>query len=650
MTQSIRTSADQLKYVLVETAGGPLSPGPSGTLQADLYRPLRLPVVLVGDSKLGGISATISAYESLYVRGYDVDSVILFRSPYENSEYLSETFAERGIKTYAIEPPPEQNTDPQYDQQRMSAYYEEVSVSRTITKLTETIDKKHDERLEKLSSLPASAESIIWHPFRQHAIPQKLLTIDSAYGDYFQGTETVPDKGEALRPFFDGSASWWTQGLGHGNVDLALTAAHAAGRYGHVMFASAVHAPAVDLSTKLLSLLKNPRLSRVFFSDNGSTGVEVALKMALRSASKRYGWSRDEPLGVLGLKGSYHGDCIGAMNCSEPNVYNETVDWYRPWGWWFEVPSLKLKNGAWVLESELGDISFPNMSAIFNFNQRAEHATRYRESILATLTRLTKSRKFGALICEPIVMGAGGMVFVDPLFQRTLIKTVRENPQLFGGEPTDRSNWSGLPLIADEVFSGLYRLGRASSTSFLSLGSDVDADVAPDISVHAKLLTGGLLPLAVTCASESIFSTFLSDRKPDALLHGHSYTAHAVGCSVAEKSLDTLQGLTIGWKDSEGAPWSFWNSEMLKALSASPRLDGVFALGSVLAIYIKTGESGYVSDAAVTLQTTLLEHGVHCRVLGNVLYLMASMVSKPESLARIEGVLLRSLVDKPINA
>ncbi|ERF70491.1 hypothetical protein EPUS_07347 [Endocarpon pusillum Z07020] len=709
-----RSARDGFRYAVLETAGGSLSPAPSGTLQADLYRPLRLPVCLVGDHRLGGIGSTISAFESLHLRGYDVDSVILFHDKvYGNYEFLRDHFRSHGIRTFALPQPPARQKEAQDDEDLMNEYYRSVSNSTSITEIIDLVDHKHYFRVSNLSSMPALAESIIWHPFRQHGISQNILAIDSAYGDFFQGlnpksvsslNDSAPHQKSGiasirqgpeepiLEPLFDGSASWWTQGLGHGSPDLALTAAHAAGRYGHVMFASAAHAPALELSSKLLSMLANPRLSRVFFSDNGSTGIEVALKMALRAASKRYGWSRDdEPIGVLGFKGSYHGDCIATMNCSEPSTYNEAVNWYQPWGWWFDPPSLKMRNGVWELQvpQEMGirtTFQFQSLEHIFDYDTRTHrgHSEIYEQFIMSTLRRLIvdEGRKFGALICEPILLGAGGMIFVDPLFQRTLLKVIRGNPALFAGASGSTHSastsmeksldWSGLPIIADEVFTGLYRLGRASSSSFLSKSQNthvVDEDIAPDISVHAKLLTGGLLPLAITTASESIFNVFLSDKKQDALLHGHSYTAHAVGCSVGAKSLAMLselekngawQGYQNGWRASTAYNpsesekgvhfWSFWNQVSVKRLSESNKVDGVFALGSVLAIYLKTedGQSGYTSNAAADLQSTLfgISDGgfvVHSRVLGNVLYLMASMTSNQESLAAIEKTLMRAL-------
>lgn len=607
----------------------------------------------------------------------------------------------------------------------MLEYYRQTSSLPVVDALLECIHEKHHERLSKLSSMPALAESVIWHPFRQHGLPQEIIAIDSAYGDQFQAStpaiipddtsvpspsalspiSRLPESEPLLTPLFDGSASWWTQGLGHGNPTLSLTAAHAAGRYGHVMFANAVHGPALDLAYSLLSSLANPRLSRVFYTDNGSTGMEVAVKMGLRASCARYGWDKQKhKIEVLGLAGSYHGDTIGVMNCSEPSPFNEKVDWYKPAGFWFNPPQLKMREGVWevTVPTDLTTgvandapqdqvFQFNNLTDLFDFSVRKEagHEKQYARIIQTTLTHLIndRGRKFGALILEPIVMGAGGMIFVDPLFQRTLIQQVRRLNVVAGSflpaEPlTNRMmpDWTGLPIIADEVFTGLYRLGRPSSSSFLSANPKsgaLDVEIAPDISVHAKLLTGGLLPLAITTASESIFNTFLSEEKQDALLHGHSYTAHAVGCAVANKSLEELSGMDRskkwdGYKEawvSPSAPstaalgqptrsgsisptcWSFWSPDTVKALSRSSRVSGIWALGTVLAITLRSNTStvGYTSNAAATLQQQLLRlrdeegSGIHSRVLGDVLYLMTSLITPEEAVRRIERVLVKAL-------
>lgn len=207
----------------------------------------------------------------------------------------------------------------------------------------------------------------------------------------------------------------------------------------------------------------------------------------------------------------------------------------------------------------------------------------------------------------------------DPLFQHTLVQVVRENPQIFGQGSNSKGDnasdtvdnpacietkWFGLPILFDEVFAGLYRLGRFTAASFLQ--------VSPDVAVHAKLLTGGLVPLCVTLASEDIFRAFLSANKSDALLHGHSYTAHAVGCNVAVDSVQTMMKMEQNgdWDEyrkswmladnSDGQQktvpevWSSWSQGFVNDLSHAETVESVFALGSVLSITLRdlTGAGG----------------------------------------------------------
>ena len=255
---------------------------------------------------------------------------------------------------------------------------------------------------------------------------------------------------------------------------------------------------------------------------------------------------------------------------------------------------------------------------------------------------------------------------------------VRDHPELFSlnaPAPKQSPSWSGLPVIFDEVFTGLYRLGRRTSASFLG--------IHPDVAVNAKLLTGGLVPLCTTVASEEIFNAFSSAEKSDALLHGHSYTAHAVGCTVAVDSLKTMAKLdTDGswdvyradWRSSSPATvessapevWSVWSHGLLEDLSSAKSVESVFAIGTVLSISLRdeagggmlcssdrnidkaNNIAGYNSDAAKGLQQKLAVGGdqfnVHSRVLGNVLYLMSSVTSKPESLRELERLLRSALV------
>jgi dethiobiotin synthetase/adenosylmethionine--8-amino-7-oxononanoate aminotransferase len=446
--------------------------------------PLRLPVVLVGDSRLGGISQTISAFESLRMRGYDVEAVLLFReAQYQNHVYLAEYFGERhGIPVGTVPAPPKRVGDVRADALLMERYYQTVSEDTHASNETpgaglhetlQHLDTRHQSRLARLDSMASTASQKIWYPFTQqrHLPPSNILVIDSARGDYFQtllppppsssGTHDAPcppapaaaapqHAVPVLQPSFDGSASWWTQGLGHANPALALAASYAAGRYGHVMFAEAVHEPALALAEVLLDGMaassapsstipspssagdgvgvgKLPRLSRVFFSDNGSTGVEVAVKMALRAARVRYGFGNDkegEGLGVIGLQGSYHGDTIGAMDCSPPGVFNEKVEWYRGRGFWFGYPVVECRGGRWVVsgfpEGMIVNgghegVEYPSLGDVFDLEVREARGEGqcYEEFIRRTLEDLVaEGRNFGALMIEPVVLGAGGMLMV----------------------------------------------------------------------------------------------------------------------------------------------------------------------------------------------------------------------------------------------
>jgi dethiobiotin synthetase/adenosylmethionine--8-amino-7-oxononanoate aminotransferase len=656
----------------------------------------------VGDYNLGGIGTTISAWESLRIRGYDVNHVALFAEDrYDNHTYLKEYFHDRGVSAFSIAPPPERVPSLEEDTQAMLAYYQNSSETAEVQGFIGRFLAEHDQRISKIRSLPEQAEKVIWHPFMQHTERSKdtITAWDSAYGDFFQSFTTKRDvatnalsKAEKslLQPAFDGSASWWTQGLGHGNPQLAIVAAHAAGRYGHVMFGGAIHEPALQLAQTLVERPENPRLNRVFYSDNGSTGMEVAVKMALRASVNRFLGKRSADhrkldIRILGLKNSYHGDTMGTMDCSEPSIYNEKVEWYKGRGIWLDFPTIKMRQGQWLVEpfdsrdeSASKSLSsetkyFDTIDDIFDFSNRQQEHQAYTSYIRAKLLESVEKHgvSFGALIIEPMLLGAGGMMFADPLYQKVLVEVAREfhddrswlqQEYDASQQESNDTNWAGMPVIFDEVFTGLYRLGRFSAASFLG--------VHPDIVVNAKLLTGGLLPLCTTTTSEAIFSAFLSNDKTDALLHGHSYTAHPIGCSVANESLKTLTKLdTDGtWeaykKDwtsqststattrhrNKNKIWSMWSSSFLASASHKNSVDNVFAIGSVLALTLKDPNgSGYASTAATGLRDKLLAGSgqddavIHSRVLGNVLYLMAALNTPGKTLQDIQEIVLKAL-------
>ncbi|KAG8796991.1 hypothetical protein FRC17_007885, partial [Serendipita sp. 399] len=257
-----RNLSGGIDTLYLETAGGVLSPVPSGTTQADAYRPLRLPVLLVGDSNLGGISTTLSAYESLNSRGYDVNSILIFKNDrYRNHDYLKEWSASRGIKLSTFDPPPPRPPVRNYsrDEMNMKEYYAQASTTTDAISLVNYLDQCHLSRLETLQSLPQRASDTLWYPFSQHktiSSPKDITVVDSAHGDFFT-TTSVPSTTK-LPPSlisshkFDGSASWWTQGVGHAHPSLSATVAYTSGRYGHVIFPQTAHEPAVLLAESLL--------------------------------------------------------------------------------------------------------------------------------------------------------------------------------------------------------------------------------------------------------------------------------------------------------------------------------------------------------------------------------------------------------------
>lgn len=620
------------------------SPTLSGTTQVDAYRPLFLPTVLIGDGKLGGISTTISSYESLLLRGYIIDLVLLFKDAYyRNFEYLTPYFLERGIRVLSVDPPHTQLADPNEERVEMGKYYAKLTPDSRQGEMFEALnhlDERHSSRIAELESMPRRTADTIWWPFVQHGLvksPADINVIDSASKDFFsiytghQPVSTPPQFAEhdpapksLLEPQFDSSASWWTQAFGHAHPTLTLAAARAAGRYGHVMFPEATHASALRLAERLVH--DGPGAgwaSRAFFSDDGSTGMEVAIKMALRAyaarnpAAKASG-PRRKDLGVLGLKGSYHGDTIGTMDACEEGVY--TCEWHDAKGYWLDPPTVSNKKGRVVVSlppsiSEGTEVDVGSLQEAYNVQARLETplAQIYRDFVSNTLSKLKERQgapELAALVLEPLVMGAGGMIFVDPLFQRVLIDAVRA----VEAHPPQTGGWSGLPVIFDEVFVGLYRLGLQTTGPLLG--------VNPDISVNAKILTGGLVPLAVTLASDSIFQAFNSDSKLDALLHGHSYTAYPVGCEVANATLDIVEKVAESgqWSNARAAwggedsvvskatsVWSFWSPAFIDTLAKLDVVDKVMTLGTVLAFKVKAKIGGTQFSGTTTSALTCCE-------------------------------------------
>jgi len=304
----------------------------------------------------------------------------------------------------------------------------------------------------------------VWHPYTQHQGMALPIPIARASGAWLHETNG--------RPVLDAISSWWVTTHGHCNSDIANAIAEQARTLDHVMFAGFTHEPAVELAAALVARM--PRgLARVFFSDNGSTAVEVAIKMSLQSFVNN-GTPRRL---VAALEHAYHGDTFGAMALSGRGVFTTPFE--------------------------------PLLFDVARLPDPSEGDT------LAALDTLLDARghELAAVIVEPLLLGAGGMKVWD----ERVLQRMRE-----------RTRAAGVHLIADEVLTGFGRTGPMWACE--------RADVSPDIMCLSKGITGGFLPLGATVATERIFDAFLGDRTRT-FFHGHSYTANPIACAAARASL-----------------------------------------------------------------------------------------------------------------
>ena len=368
------------------------------------------------------------------LRGYIVDALLLFRDDYyRNWEYLAPYFAERGLSVHAMQAPPPKEIDSAKNFEVTEQYYQEiVPTSQTggMFDVLSHLDACHAKRIAELDSMYQRTVDHIWWPFVQHGLVKTrrdVTVIDSAWGDAFsvyngdESEQMASQKTSLLEPRFDGSASWWTQAVGHTQPTLTLAAARAAGRYGHVMFPQGTHLPALELAERLVTTGPGKGwASRAFFSDDGSTGMEVALKMALRAFSVARDGGLEQrtkrtDLGILGLKGSYHGDTIGAMDaCEDTGVY--TCEWHEAKGFWFDPPSLSIREGRLVvslppaiaaeMEGGIAEVKGYTIHVAYDVESRLDTplALVYRRYIENTLAKLKDNgdTTLAALVLEPV--------------------------------------------------------------------------------------------------------------------------------------------------------------------------------------------------------------------------------------------------------
>lgn len=309
--------------------------------------------------------------------------------------------------------------------------------------------------------------SPVWHPFTQHALEPTLQKIAATDGAYL-----IEESG---RRVLDAISSWWVITHGHRHPLIMQAIRHALDRYDQIIFAEYSHEPAEELARGLVKLAP-AGLNHVFYSDSGSTAVEVALKMALGTFHNR-GLKRSR---IVVMEHSYHGDTIGTMSTGERGVFNAA---YEP------------------LLFGVDTIPFPDPGE--------------EQQTLDALERLCSSGQTAALLIEPLVLGAGGMkIYAPPILAQLREITKRHD----------------ILLIADEVMTGWGRTGTVLACE--------QASVAPDILCLSKGITGGALPLAATLATSEIFEAHYSTDRRKTFFHSSSYTANPIACAAAVANLD----------------------------------------------------------------------------------------------------------------
>ena len=391
----------------------------------------------------------------------------------------------------------------------------------------------------------------VWHPWTQMQLARDFIPIVRG-----EGAMLYADDG---RSYLDGTSSWWVNLHGHAHPTIVAAIHRQSEQLEHVGFADFTHPLAITLAERLLQLVPGG-MSKVFYSDNGSTAVEVAIKMALQ-----YWHNKCEETSrrvVICMRGSFHGETFGAMSAAGKNGWNKPF-----WQHLFQVEM--------VDPPLLGQ----------------------EERSIAQLQAILQQNKAACFIFEPLVLGVGGMIFYSASGLESLLRLCRDQ---------------GVLTIADEVMTGFGRTEALFACETLS--------EQPDMMCLAKGLTGGFLPLAVTVCREEIYRAFLSENMTHALLHGHSYTANPVACSAAIANLDLLEDRDC---EKQRQRITRLHRSFCGKWRGHPRLVRCESLGTVLVLeYRVTGGSSYYSPLRHRLYYYFLDHGILLRPLGNVLYVM----------------------------
>jgi adenosylmethionine-8-amino-7-oxononanoate aminotransferase len=401
----------------------------------------------------------------------------------------------------------------------------------------------------------------IWHPFTPASAAPEIAVVKA------EGIWLHTEDG---RKILDGTSSWWVNAHGHAHPYIAERLAQQAKTLEHIIFAGFTHPPAIELAENLLRFI-NGSQSRIFYSDNGSTSVEVALKMALQFFKNQ----NIPKKRIIAFENAYHGDTFGAMSVGHRNAFSAAFAELL-----FEVD--------FIPTPEIGQ----------------------EEWSLSKLSELLKKGDVAAFIFEPLIQGAGGM----RMYCAKTLNKMLEFCELHR-----------VLTIADEVFTGFYRTGSPLAVHQLHK--------LPDIICLSKTLTGGTLPLGVTAVPEFIYEAFQSKNPHHTFFHGHSFTANPLSCTAALASLELLQQddciKNIRFIEQQHQIFA----QSIKAHNAISEVRCLGTILAI-ELKTKT-ESGYLNPIAPQLTTYFLKRNIYLRPLGNVVYLTPPYIIKEEELRAV---------------
>jgi adenosylmethionine-8-amino-7-oxononanoate aminotransferase len=422
----------------------------------------------------------------------------------------------------------------------------------------------------------------IWHPFTNSVLDPAPIEIERAEGVWLYAKDG--------RKIIDAVSSWWVNIHGHANPRIAAAIAEQAGKMEHVILAGFTHEPAEELAARLRKWVA-PELTHLFFSDDGSTAVEVALKLAVQHFSNT---GRPEKRQIVALQHGYHGDTAGAMSVSDDSPFTDPFRTMR-----YAVHRV---HSAYCYRCPVG------------LRRESCHI-----ECVGQLETLLEERgdKIAAVIVEPLLQAAGGMI-IHPL---EFLQRAREACTKYD-----------VLLIADEVLTGFGRTGKMFACDL--------AGIAPDLMCLSKGITGGFLPMGVTLCSDRVETAFRSQNRLHTFYHGHSYTGNALACAAANASLQIFEDEPVFERTAAIAEIT---SERLAQLKDFASVGDIRQMGTIGAIELRADDAGYLSAMRPKLYQFFLERGVLLRPLGNVIYVLPPYVISEAELNRVYDVILDAI-------